>query len=104
MKKTIKDYKIDQNNCEIDVVIPEYFFGSNALVKLMKTSGYWEANTNILTDLKLINEYDNSLKKYNGVANKAMTWLIFTYLKKTYPGEAEQLQLVYQKIEKYLNK
>ena len=89
MNKTIKDYNIKPSNCVIDAAIPEYFFGSNALVKLMKTSGYWEANTNILTDLKLINEYDNSLKKYNGVANKAMTWLIFTYLKKTYPGEAE---------------
>lgn len=104
VKKTIKDYNIDYSNYEIDAVIPEYFFGSNGLVKLMKTSGYWEVNTKILTDLKLISEYDNTLKKYNGVANKAMTWLILTYLKKTYPGEAEELQLVYKKIEKYLNK
>ncbi len=104
MKKTIKDYNINYGNSDINAVIPEYFFGSNALVKLMKTSGYWEANTKILTHLRLIGEYDDAIKKYNGVANKAMTYLILAYLKKTYPGQAEQLQLVYQKIEKYLSK
>jgi hypothetical protein len=41
MKKTIKDYNINYGNSDINAVIPEYFFGSNALVKLMKTSGYW---------------------------------------------------------------
>lgn len=41
MKKSIKDYGINQSNSDIVAVIPEYFFGSTALVKLMKTSGYW---------------------------------------------------------------
>jgi hypothetical protein len=40
-KKTIKDYNINNGNSDIKAVIPGYFFGSNALVKLMKTSGYW---------------------------------------------------------------
>jgi len=43
-KKTIKDYGINHANCQIHAAIPDYFFGSQGLVKMMKVGGYWELN------------------------------------------------------------
>jgi hypothetical protein len=40
-KKTIKDYNINYGNHEIYAIIPDYFFGSKGILKLMKISGYW---------------------------------------------------------------
>lgn len=38
---TIGAAGIDYQNCEIYAIIPEYFFGSQGVVKLMKIAGYW---------------------------------------------------------------
>lgn len=43
-RKTIRDYGINYGNNEIYAIIPDYFFGSKGLLKLMKISGYWEYN------------------------------------------------------------
>jgi len=40
-KKSIKDYGINYNNSEVFAAIPPYFFGSQSLIKLLKTGGYW---------------------------------------------------------------
>ena len=40
-KKTLKDYQITHANYEIYALIPDYFFSSQGILKLMKTAGYW---------------------------------------------------------------
>jgi ubiquitin len=103
-KKTIKDYGISHNNCEVYAVIPEYFFGSQGLIKLMKVGGYWEFNQELLENFDLREEFDNKLKKYSDNKTKAMTATVIDYLEEEYPDEMDELKLVLQKAKKYLKK
>lgn len=51
--KTIADYGITYNNCEIDVDVPEYMLSSKGLLKTMKISGYWQYDEEMLANLGL---------------------------------------------------
>ena len=53
-RKTIKDYGICSHNSEIYAIIPEYFFGTQAIIKLMKIGGYWEHDQKIVEDFNLL--------------------------------------------------
>ena len=52
-KKTLKDYNIKYGNSDVVAFIPEYYFSSQPLIKLMKTAGYWEYDNKIITHLSL---------------------------------------------------
>lgn len=53
-RKTIQDYGLCYNNSEVKAIIPEYFFGSQAIIKMMKIGGYWEHDQKIIEDLNLL--------------------------------------------------
>ncbi len=53
LKKSIKDYNISYGNNEVFAVIPAYFFGSQGLIKMLKTGGYWEYEPSVVTNLGL---------------------------------------------------
>lgn len=55
--KTIRDYQLSYNNHEVYAAIPNYFFGSHAIVKLMKVGGFWEYDKDILKNLDLDKYY-----------------------------------------------
>ncbi len=52
-KKTIQDYGISYQNHEIDVDVPEYMLSSKGVLKLMKISGCWQYNEQMISDLGL---------------------------------------------------
>lgn len=52
-KKTLKDYNIKYGNSDVIASIPQYYFSSQPLIKLMKTSGYWEYDNKIIVNLGL---------------------------------------------------
>jgi ubiquitin len=102
-RKTIRDYGIDYNNADVFALIPDYFFGSNGLLKLMKTSGYWEYNEKMLKDLKIFDVYQQELELFKD-QKKATTAAVVGYLEDVYSSELEELRLVLQKAKKYLGK
>ena len=82
---TIKDYGINYNNSEIFAVIPLYFFGSTAIIKLMRIAGYWEYDEEMLVNLNLKDICKNKTKDHGGNQKKGMTAAMIGYLEKTYP-------------------
>ena len=103
-RKTIKDYGISHTNTEVYAIIPEYFFGTQAIIKLMKIGGYWEHDQKIIEDLSLLEEFKEKLEEYGKNPKKAMTAVIVNYLEETYPEEMDELKLVIQKAQKFLKK
>lgn len=85
-RKTIRDYGINYANADVYAIIPEYFFGSKAILKLMKISGYWEYNEKLLKDLKLFDNYKEELSLFKD-EKKAMTASMIEYLESTYAAE-----------------
>jgi ubiquitin-like protein Nedd8 len=88
-KKTIKDYGINYSNCDVIACIPEYFFGSQGLIKLMKVDGSWEYNQEIIVNLQLDGKFQAKREDYNGNQKKAMTAVMVDYMETTYPNEKE---------------
>lgn len=84
--KTIKHYNITHNNNEIFAVIPAYYFGSQGVLKLFKTAGYWEFNEKMLKDLDLYDLYWQLMDKY-GKPQKAMTAAMVHYLETQFSNE-----------------
>jgi hypothetical protein len=54
-KKTIQDYEIGSHNNKISVNVPEYMLSSEGLIKLMRISGYWEYNSEVIQNLDIQN-------------------------------------------------
>lgn len=84
---TIKDYNISRTNNDIHAQIPEYCFGSQSIVKLMKSQGYWDLNEQMLKDLGLSELYQQNLAKYDSNIQKAMTATIVHFLQTEYSDE-----------------
>ncbi len=88
--KTIQDYGIDHTNNEIDVDVPEYMLSSKGVLKLMKISGYWQYNEQMISDLALQEEFNKWLATYGAdKKDKAMTKAIKEFLEVTYSREKE---------------
>ena len=102
--KTIKQHNISHNNNQVFALIPAYYFGSQGVLKLFKTAGYWEFNEKMLKDLDLFEQYQQLLGVYGGNAQKAMTAALVHYLENQFPNELDELKLVIQKANKYLAK
>ena len=87
-KKTIQDYGINYQNHEIDVDVPEYVLSSKGVLKMMKISGYWQYNEQMINDLGLKETFDQWLTTYGAdKKDKAMTKTIKLYLEETYTRE-----------------
>ncbi len=69
---------------------------------MMKTSGYWEHNEQMISDLGLNEPFKKLLQIYGANKDKAMTKTIKDYLEARYSSEKEELALIYDKISKYL--
>lgn len=63
--QTIKHYNISHYNNEIFAHIPGYCFGSQGIVKLLKSQGYWDLKEQMLKDLGLSELYQQNLVKYD---------------------------------------
>lgn len=103
-KKSIKDYGITYNNCDVSACIPEYFFGSQGLVKLMKVDGSWDYNQQMVSNLQLSANFQAKMQEYNNNQKKSMTAVVVAYLETTYANEKDELKLVLQKARKFLKK
>lgn len=102
--KTIKQHNISHNNNEVFALIPAYYFGSQGVLKLFKTSGYWEYNEKVLNDLNLFEQYQQLLGVYGNNPQKGMTAAMVHYLENEFANELDELKLVIQKANKYLSK
>lgn len=79
-KKNISEYDINYNSCEVYALIPDYFFGSQGIIKMMKIDGSWEHSEEIVTNLKLSDKFKVHLSDLNGNKKKAMTAVMVDYL------------------------
>lgn len=102
--QTIKHCNISVANNEIHAHIPNYCFGSQGIVKLLKSQGYWDLNEQMLKDLGLSELYQQLLATYDNNVQKAMTAAVVNYLQKEFSDEFEELKLVIQKANKFLSK
>ena len=83
--KTIQDYGINHTNNEIDVDMPEYMLTSKGVLKLMKISGYWQYNEQMISDLALDEDFNKWLATYGAdKKDKAMTKTLKEFLELTY--------------------
>lgn len=101
---TIGAAGIDYKNCEVYAIVPEYFFGSQGVVKLMRIAGYWEYDEQMLRDFQLYQQFQERMLQFDKNERKAMTSLIVEYLENKFPNERDELKLVIAKAKKYLVK
>lgn len=102
--QTIKHYNISYDNNEIHALIPDYCFGSQGIVKLLKSQGYWEFNEQMLKDLGLSEIYQQLLTTYGNNIQKAMTAAVVNYLRTNLFDELEELKFLIEKANKFLSK
>jgi hypothetical protein len=67
------------------VDVPEYMLSSKGVLKLMKISGYWQYNEQMISDLALQEEFNKWISTYGAdKKDKAMTKTIKKFLELTY--------------------
>ena len=103
-KKTIQEYGIDHGNCDIDCTVPDYLFGSEGIIKMMKIQGYWEFNEAMLKNLGVFDLYKVKMGLYGNKQNHATTSALVEFLKNKYPDQIDELKFIYQKAETFLEK
>jgi hypothetical protein len=70
-------------------IVPEYFFGSQGVLKLMKIAGYWEYDEQMLREFKLFEKFPERMLEFGKNERKAMTSLIVEYLESKFPSERD---------------
>ena len=75
INKPISFYNIgyQTNNVDIYVNVPDYLFGSDGIVKMMKIGGYWEYDEKMADHLGIVEILQKHEGKYGKKSNKAMT-------------------------------
>ena len=91
---TLGNYNISPQNYEVIAAIPLYMFGSHGIVKLMKVTGYWEYDEDMVENLEIEELYEAELKNYNGNKRKAMTASVVSFLEVNYVEEYDELKLI----------
>jgi hypothetical protein len=86
---------------EVTTDIPDYVFGSDGIVKTMKTNGSWEYDQVMIDFLKI--EMMDFINSY-GKSNKAMTAGVLRHLQSHYPEKSDEYKLIYRKAERFIAK
>lgn len=105
--KRISDYGIgyQNNNYRVTVVgIPDYLYGPEGVIKMMKTNGEWVYDAEMIKFLKLEGHIAKFQPQYGQSNSKVMTAAVVGYLKRQYPELEDEYKLIYRKAEKFLSK